>query len=313
MKWLLNFLGAIYSLDTLDTRFTTSSPAPARAKEGVSKEPISDKRTPSPLPDAKPSKWRTPEFYFYYFCFLTIVPLMIKAVYDVSNPGSPGWENYSRLLSPGWIPGRMVDNSDTQYASFRNNIPYMTVVLILHPLLRKLYGAFWRIDSYTKIRQPANDTRGLSHGLSASAAADARLQFRVSFDLMFAFVFVTALHGISALKVYFILYLNSRLATQLPRSYVPAATWIFNIGILFANALCRGYPLVSVAKALVPSTTSVLHEWAAFFDSFGGLVPRWEILFNITVLRLISFNMDHYWAQNRGDASPTEVSLPFRI
>lgn len=28
----------------------------------------------------------------------------------------------------------------------------------------------------------------------------------------------------------------------------------------------------------------------------GGLLPRWSVNFNITVLRLISYNLDHYWA-----------------
>ncbi|GAM89284.1 hypothetical protein ANO11243_073210 [Dothideomycetidae sp. 11243] len=307
MHWLLNFFRALYSLDTLDTRFTSSSTAPARAKEHVSKHPVTNTRSASPLPDAKPSKWKTPEFYFYYFCFLTIVPLMIKAVYDVSNPGSPNWDKYSTLLDPGWIPGRKVDNSDAQYSSFRSNIPYMLAVVIIHPLLRRVYAAFWRIDSYTQVQQSSSNGRALSHGLSAPAAADARLEHRVSFDLMFAIVFEVALHGISSVKVFLILYTNYKVATQLPRAYVPAATWIFNIGILFANELCRGYPLVSIAKIIAPTTaTDPSTSWAAWLDGFGGIMPRWEILFNITVLRLISFNLDHYWARAQGSASPIE-------
>ena len=78
----------------------------------MAKRPLEDRSAGPALPDAKPSKWRKPEFFFYYFCFLTIVPLMFKAVYDVSKPGAPGYERYSKLLSPGWIPGRQVDNSD---------------------------------------------------------------------------------------------------------------------------------------------------------------------------------------------------------
>ncbi|KAF2149895.1 MBOAT-domain-containing protein [Myriangium duriaei CBS 260.36] len=312
MRSVSNFFKALYSLDTLDTRFTTSATAPAKTKEHVSQDPVTTRRSASPLPDARPSKWNTPEFYVYYVAFITIVPLMFKAVYDVSNPGSPGWDRYSKLLSPGWIPGRKVDNSDAQYASFRDNIPAMTLVLILHPLLRRFYGAFWRIDSYTQVPQSSSDGRGLSHGLSPTAAANARLEHRVSFDLMFAFVFVVALHGISAIKVFLILYTNYKIATQLPRSYVPAATWIFNIGILFANELCHGYPLASVANFLLPSTTTAKDNpapgssWAAWLDSYGGILPRWEILFNLTVLRLISFNLDHYWARAQSGSNSVE-------
>lgn len=31
-------------------------------------------------------------------------------------------------------------------------------------------------------------------------------------------------------------------------------------------------------------------------DSIPGFYPRWHISFNITMLRLLSFNMDYYWA-----------------
>lgn len=38
-------------------------------------------------------------------------------------------------------------------------------------------------------------------------------------------------------------------------------------------------------------------------------MPRWEVLFKITILRLISFNMDHYWSLDRSrSGSPVEVS-----
>lgn len=31
-------------------------------------------------------------------------------------------------------------------------------------------------------------------------------------------------------------------------------------------------------------------------DLIKGAYPRWNISFNITMLRLLSFNMDYYWA-----------------
>lgn len=90
----------------------------------------------------QPPKWRTKEFWFYYLAFLTIPPLMFKAVYDVSGPWHPSYITYESLLEPGWILGRKVDNSDAQYRSFRDNLPYMGLLLVLHPLARKLYQAF---------------------------------------------------------------------------------------------------------------------------------------------------------------------------
>lgn len=166
------------------------------------------------------------------------------------------------------------------------------------------------------MRSDSSSNSGLTQGLSPSAAADARLEQRVSFDVGFAAIFLLALHGFSAFKVLLILYLNFKVATQLPKKYVPAATWIFNIGILFANELSRGYPLSGVAGLFLPSQTSAAGGvgdqtgWGAWIDSYGGLIPRWEVLFNITVLRLISFNLDYYWSLNSSASSSIEVWLP---
>ena len=120
-----------------------------------------------------------------------------------------------------------------------------------------------------------------------------------------------ALHGISAAKVFTILYVNYQVATALPRQYVPAATWIFNIAILFANELCNGYKFSSIASLILPPETSKAGgqsgNWGDWLDSYGGLIPRWEILFNICVLRLISFNFDYYWSLDHKVMSAVEV------
>lgn len=189
------------------------------------------------------------------------------------------------------------DNSDAQYSSFRDNIPYLLLLLILHPLLRRLYNSLSPVDARS-VAQGAKPT--------IAAAGDARLKQRITFDYYFALIFITALHGISAAKVLFILYLNYNIATKLPRKYIPAVTWVFNVGTLFANELCGGYPLANVAKAVSGDSTALV-RWAEWLDGLGGLMPRWEILFNITVLRLISFNMDYYWSLDYPSSSPIEV------
>jgi len=38
----------------------------------------------------------------------------------------------------------------------------------------------------------------------------------------------------------------------------------------------------------------------------GGLLPRWEVSFNITVLRMISYNLDYYWAAVRAEEGDGE-------
>lgn len=276
----------LYKVETLDTRFAGSD---------------------QPLASAQKSKWRTPEYFLYYVVFLTIVPVMFKSVYDVSIPSHPGYQHYEHLLEPGWIPGRKVDNSDAQYSGFRENVPYMGLVLILHPILRRLYES---IGSKQSVQSTANGTKA-SKETSSSRAADARLEIRVRYDLAFAAIFVVALHGVSSLKILTILWLNYQIATALPRKYVGVSTWIFNIGILFANEKGQGYKFAQLASILSPSPAISLDKpvsnWGTWIDGYGGLIPRWEILFNITVLRLIAFNFDHLWMQDRGASSPIEV------
>jgi hypothetical protein len=142
MAWL-QYIKRLYSLDTLDTRFTIAATTPPR---GAVTELQIDPAKPSPssrsqsggkadgitkprqASDVQPSLWRTPEFYFYYFCFITIVPYMFKTGYDVSKgeirmpslckmnqnadnvkpETHPAFPKYVRHLSQGWLFGRPV-------------------------------------------------------------------------------------------------------------------------------------------------------------------------------------------------------------
>ncbi|KAL4921535.1 MBOAT, membrane-bound O-acyltransferase family-domain-containing protein [Aspergillus aurantiobrunneus] len=300
---LLSWFRRLYSLDTLDTRFTVPANTPIKvAAEDTRSGSAKDARSSVVASSASPSKWGTLEFYVYYLVFLVAVPLMFKTVVGVSQESHPTYPTYSHLLSPGWIPGRKVDNSDAQYSGFRDNIPYLLVLLVVHPSLRRIYEYFTRAPS-------ANTA---NNATSVAAAGDARAARRIQFDHYFALVFITALHGISAVKILVVLYLNYKIAKRLPRKYVPAATWSFCIGTLFANEFCGGYPLERIVTFLTPAAgdrtgkDSALVQWARYLDSFGGLMPRWEVLFKITILRLISFNMDYYWSLDCPASSPIE-------
>lgn len=187
----------------------------------------------------------------------------------------------------------------------------MGLLVIFHPLLRRIYETV-RPVSETSPR-PDNKVSGSPLAYSSTADGSGRMNQRASFDYYFALFFLGALHGFSAFKVILLLYLNYSIATRLPKQYVPVATWTFNIGTLFANELCDGYKFAKIAQFISsagPDTlekVTVLQNWGAWLDSYGGIMSRWEILFNITVLRLISFNMDYYWSLNRRAGSPIEV------
>jgi len=169
---------------------------------------------------------------------------------------------------------------------------------------------------YTHTR-PSTGSSQLTMGLTAMAAADARMNQRISFDVPFAVILLAALHGFSTFKIVAILYLNYSIAKKLPRQYVPAATWIFNLGILFTNELCRGYSYSSILAFFLPGSPVSEKEEPATnmghtLDSYSGLIPRWEVLFNFTVLRLISFNLDYYWSVDSRSGSSVEVRISSR-
>jgi len=213
----------------------------------------------------------------------------------------------AKIISPADF---LQDVSDPQYSSFRGNVPYLAILLIFHPILRRIYNSIRPIVSRTNSPKPNVNSSYIS-----AADGEARLEQRASFDFGFAMIFLVSLHGFSAFKVLAILYLNYCIATQLPRKYVPAATWIFNIGTLFANELSEGYRFSKIAAYISPldgvglESTNALHAWGAWLDSYGGIMSRWEVLFNLTVLRLISFNLDYYWSLDRSSTNLVEVGL----
>ncbi|KAK4043711.1 MBOAT, membrane-bound O-acyltransferase family-domain-containing protein [Parachaetomium inaequale] len=292
----LSFLADLYDLDTLDTRFTTPSSVPYRA--------ANDKREDDKVVDqrAEPPKWRSLEFHLYYLVFVTVVPYMFWVAYDVSRPSDPRYDRFKNRLADGWIPGRKIDVSDAQYYTFRINLPYMALLLVFHPLLRRVWNAVYPVPQELKAGRA-----------NAAEAAEARLRQRTSYDAAFALFFLVALHGFSAVKILAILAINYRLAMSVPKKYIPAVAWAFNICILFANELCSGYKFKAIALLLTggPATdmrtdTRALVSLGQWLDRHGGIMRRWEILFNITVLRLVSFNLDYYWSLDRWGSNPIE-------
>ncbi|KAI1193546.1 MBOAT, membrane-bound O-acyltransferase family-domain-containing protein [Nemania serpens] len=310
MGGALSFLRHVYDLDTLDTRFTVSSSTPYTAAIEARIDAAAEGSERAARWSGRPSsesRWRTPEFYLYYVLFTVAMPCMFWIAYDASKPTHPNYRNYERHLSPGWIPGRKIDVTDTQYRTLRNSAAYLVALLLLHPLVRRICNAvLYRVGS-------------VQHGSGRRASrptleeADQRLDQRATFDFAFAIIYLLALHGLSALKILTILYINYQVATTLPRKYVPVASWVFNIGTLFTNELCKGYKfkdLASILSIFLPGgSADGLVTWGGWLDSYGGLMSRWEILFNITVLRLISFNLDYYWSLDRRSASPVEKQL----
>ncbi|ORX99060.1 MBOAT-domain-containing protein [Basidiobolus meristosporus CBS 931.73] len=223
-------------------------------QEATSKKP--DQLPPSP------SRWRTKEFYCYYLLYLIVIPYILKVAYNISSESHPNYYLYAGNLSEGWLFGRRVDNSDGQFASFRNNYQLIAGCMGFYLLCSK-------------------GIRYLNRTLVASTQS---LFLKVSFSLVFSVVFIGFVYGANIIKIMLLVTVNYFIAKSCGRNRVsPFLTWLFNIVVLFANERYHGYKFAMLSESL------------AFLDQYSG-VFRWYILFNITTLRMISFNMDYYWS-----------------
>ncbi|CAO3616368.1 unnamed protein product [Cunninghamella echinulata] len=206
-----------------------------------------------------PSRWNTLEFYFYYVCFIIIVPYMFYVAHSLSKETHPHYSDYAYKLSEGWIFDRKVDNSDAQYATFRDNLPKLILLSTVYVIFNKAMSTF--------INQPR-------HRLTLSALT--------------SLIILTGLHGTSALKILFIITISYTIGLTMGGSKLnPLLTWSFNLGILFLNEWKNGYAFADISPSI------------AWWDDYSGVLQRWHILFNFVMLRLISFNMDYYWQINK--------------
>ncbi|KAH9847853.1 MBOAT-domain-containing protein [Lenzites betulinus] len=214
-----------------------------------------------------PPRWRTLEFYAYYIVIGVIVPVMIWIPCRLSLSTHPNFPIFERRLSPGWIFGRRVDNSDGQYRSFRSGLPSLALLASAFLGLKYLYTFL---------------ARQVRH------ATDGTNLYQVPFLVAFSIAMLFGLHGTSALKVLLIISLNYIIAKSTSGSKSnPILTWVFNAIVLFSIDRNSGFKFAS------------LHPLLSDLDAWQGAYPRWWISFNITMLRLISFNMDYYWACRR--------------
>ncbi|SCV73305.1 BQ2448_7231 [Microbotryum intermedium] len=307
----------------IPSQFTTaSSSSAAQSSTTTSNGLTSSTLTTRASTTTNPPRWATTEFYIYYLLFALVVPCMAYTVINLSRPSHPNYHTFAHRLSDGWIfgwkvvrpvyihntrnenpdpfllspapPHPLKDNSDHQWYKFRTNLPLLTGVMIIWLVLAKTYDLVARIvtrhgasPSDSPSPTPASEAR------SNPSSQKTNLPPRVPFIIFFALILLFGLHGMSLPKMLIILALNYRIAkcATSPRfgKSVPWMTWGFNLAILFANELNDGYSWANLSPRLQHWDQA---KWAQ------GILPRWHINWNITMLRLISFNMDYYWAAN---------------
>ncbi|KAI8596147.1 MBOAT-domain-containing protein [Dissophora ornata] len=226
----------------------------------------------------QPSLWNTKEFYFYYLVFVVCIPYMFKTAHDASSEDNPNYEKYQDLLSDGFF-GYKVDNSDGQYAGFRNNLPTLVGVVCIYIPLSHLFRSVFVPTSTTVL----NNSQ--------------QVLYRTYFFLAFSFIYLYFMYGYSTLKIVAIVTMNYMVA-KLGRGakWMPMATWAFNLAVLFLNEGYDGYNFAD------------LHDSLAWLDENKGMNRRWDVNFNFTMLRLVSFNLDYFWFFNM----PREIHMEDR-
>ncbi|KAI9296225.1 MBOAT-domain-containing protein [Neoconidiobolus thromboides FSU 785] len=220
------------------------------------------KNLPKPL-------YNTYEYYFYYAYLLGSVIYMFYSVIDLSNETHPNYDSYKDRLSDGWMFGRKEDLSDGQFNSFRSRYKLIVLLMLLHVLLSQL------ISNSINLKKKGYGIRNLF------------LNSKIMFSGIFSMVLLFALHGYSMMKLFIFISLNYILGKLSKRNVLnPIFTWVFNIAaLLFCNYFSKQVKFEHFFMGL------------KFMDEFNGLLPRWDIHYNITALRMISFNMDYYWSK----------------
>ncbi|KAG0346103.1 glycerol transporter [Podila humilis] len=189
---------------------------------------------------------------------------MCPTAHDASSPSNPNYDKFKDLLSDGFF-GYKVDNSDDQYANFRSNIPALVGVMTIYLPLSHLYTRF--MVPVTPLKSPLQPL------------------YRAYFFVTFSFAYLYFMYGNSILKILGIVSINYGIAKIGGQArWMPALTWIFNLGILFLNEGYHGYEFAH------------LHPSLAWLDTNKGMNSNWHVNFNFTMLRLVSFNLDYYWS-----------------
>ncbi|KAI9226760.1 MAG: MBOAT, membrane-bound O-acyltransferase family-domain-containing protein [Piptocephalis tieghemiana] len=226
------------------------------------------------LSQVKPSRWSTPEFYFYGIAFLFVVPYMFKVAIDLSSDELPNYALYAHRLTQGWIFDRQVDDSDPQYGGFRDNLPLLIPVVIAYSFLSRLL-------TYLVRHQPL----------------ESRQAWRINFIILSSAIFMLIAFGSGFLKMLLILLINFAISAQFRNHRAnPILSWIWTLGILLIN---EWYPwkFADFSFLLAP------------LDAHTGILGRWEVHFNFSMLRMISYNLDYFWA-TRQDYQTLEEARP---
>mmetsp|Transcript_24045 Transcript_24045/g.34443 ORF Transcript_24045/g.34443 Transcript_24045/m.34443 type:complete len:523 (+) Transcript_24045:2-1570(+) len=165
-----------------------------------------------------------------------------------------------------------VDSADVQWRDFRKSLLLLATVACGHCLLS------YFIDTYSPQKYVA--------------------LCRQTFYVVFGTIFICIQHGFHSLIVIFLCLLGYYISKFRSHQSHPYLIWTFTISVLF---LKESYRLQQY-----PAFQFLVY----FFDTrFGGGMYSWRLPANFMVLRMVSFNMDSYWAHHQHRKSSNDVSI----
>ncbi|KAI7866329.1 MBOAT, membrane-bound O-acyltransferase family-domain-containing protein [Spinellus fusiger] len=167
--------------------------------------------------------WNTKEFYLYYLAFASVVPYMFYTTYRLGREDAPNYPMYSSMLSEGWMFGRKLDNTDDQYAQFRQHLPILSLLVFVYLCASQLWSHY----------------------------AGTQISRRLRFSLTASLVAITIFHGTSILKILAIISTSYAIGKCTGGSrWNPVLTWGFNLLALFMNEWYKGYSFASLESRL---------------------------------------------------------------
>lgn len=114
-------------------------------------------------------------------------------------------------------------------------------------------------------------------------------------------MFLYVLHGINLFKILIQLSINYYIAKNTTGKTAIILSWVYGVGLLFLNEFYEGYPFRTLFPAL------------QFLDQYGGMMPRWDVNFNFSMIRMISFNFDYFQSLDDSVANVSDKDVSIRL
>jgi len=203
------------------------------------------------------SFWRRIEVFFYITFIALLFFLLLPEFASFVREQCSSAYDCARHLRQGWFSSYQVDDADNQWRVFRNGLPILGVVAGIK-------------ISLTFLLSFKQNNAGL---------------WRSVFEAVFSLAFLWVLHGPGCIIPVVLLLSSSQISQFCGSSRAgPIGTWIFALLLLYI-------------KDLHPSRLSfagIFGEQYSYLDN-QGIYP-WRFALPLTILRLISFNLDFYWS-----------------